>query len=206
MLKITVFLIPILFFASFQNCILRSEKDIALIKLNQQHKEGIKQSAKEFGLDVLENTKLSRNDIEIRFYRFGSSYVLLSQGDLLIKKSVLILKKTDNRWYAKVVRNISQSEKQITEQLNLIDSENLYQKLVNEKITSLFPNKTEEFFEDSTLYAIEIKINDKYDFTYCYVPNEVSEEKDSKQIAKLFNIVAQEFDFADFQAPTNLFE
>ena len=214
MLRIIVFLIPILFLASFQNCILRSDEDIKLEKFNQQYEDNFKKASKKFGLTNLEESSLSRNDIEIRFHRVSSGYIVFEHNDLLINTSILVLKRVDGKWDAKVISNTFETKdnakvyKLITEIPKLSDSDlkNTYQKLTNERIITLTPNQTLEMFGDATLYAIETKINKKYDFTFSYVPNDASEEKDSKQIAKLFNIVAKEFELHYFQAPTHLFE
>lgn len=213
-MRIIVFLIPILFFASFQNCILRSDENIKLEKFNQQYEDNFKKASKKLGLTNLEDSSLSRNDIEIRFHRVSSGYIVFEHNDLSITSSVLVLQRIDNKWNAKIILRPSQT-KDDTKANNLVienivlsdlDLEKTYQKLFSENISFLFQNQSKMLYSDATLYAIETKINNKYDFTFSYVPNEASEEKDSKQIAKLFNIAAKEFELDHFQAPTHLFE
>ncbi|MBX7172562.1 MAG: hypothetical protein K1X72_16460 [Pyrinomonadaceae bacterium] len=209
MLKFLITLFPIFFLLSCQSNISQIKKSIEVEKLNQDRKRQIKTASIDFGLYPLENISLPENDLEIRYYRFGSGYIMPAYNDLIVRKSVLILRRIDSNWSVEIIRDIDEKKvRRISERPNFqqSDLENLYQKLNDENIANLTHNQDGEIYPDATLYAIETNINNDYDFTYSQVPNEAAEEEDSKQIAKLFNIVAKEFEASDFQALARLLE
>ena len=215
MLKFWLILFPIFFLASCQNYVSQVKKSIEIERLNQTRKEGVKATSIDFGLYPLEEIGLPENDLEVRFYRFGGGYIMPTYKELMIRKSVLILRRIDSKWFVEVIRDIEEIKENKSKRVRRIsekpisknsDLENLYQKLSKENIANLIDNQNGELYSDATLYAIETNIDNEYDFTYSYVPNEASEEKDSRQIAKFFNLIANEFEASDFQAPTKLFE
>ena len=209
MLKFLLALFPIFFLISCQSYVSQVKKSIEIEERNQKRKEQVKTASIDFGLYPLENISLPENDLEIRYYRFGSGYIMPAYNDLIDRKSVLILRRIDSNWSVEIIRDIDEKKvRRISERPNLSQSdfENLYQKLNDENIANLIHNKDGEIYPDATLYAIETNINNEYDFTYSQVPNEAAKEKDSKQIAKLFNLIAEEFDASDFQALTRLLE
>lgn len=214
MLKFAILLLPIFFSFSCQTYVSQIKTAYKFEERKLKLKEGINKTSKDFGLIPLANESLPNDDIEIRFYRFGSLAIPVYR-ELGVKKSVLILKRTNSEWSATAIRdtvelkeNSPRIEKRISDELCPATSswENLFQQLVDEEILTVSPDQDEGEYADASFYLIETNINGHYRFAYSQVPNEAAEEKGSKQIAKLFNLVFKEFGASDFQAPTALFE
>lgn len=215
MLRLAILLLPIFFLVSCQTYVSQIKTAYKFEERKLKLKEGINKTSKDFGLIPLTNESLANGYIEIRFYRFGSGYIVPVYKELGVKKSVLILKLINSEWSATAIRdtvelkeNSQRIEKRISEELCPATAswENLFQQLVDEEILTVSPDQDEGIYPDATLYVIETKINQNYRLAYSQIPNEAAEEKGSKQIAKLFNLVFKEFGASDFQAPTKLFE
>lgn len=208
MLRIVILTISIFFLISCQKNIEQIKELNRFEERNNQLKKSIKETSIDFGLVPLADKTVSNGNIEIRFYHFGNSYIMPAYNDLLIKQNVFILKRINSEWSASIIRDtFDVKEKRIIEQVSPISGwDNLFQQLSDKEILTVSPDKDEDYYNDATLYVIETNINHKYQVAYSQVPNEASEEKGSKQIAKLFNLVFKEFGATDFQAPTNLFE
>ncbi|MEK7725436.1 MAG: hypothetical protein AAB336_13870 [Acidobacteriota bacterium] len=208
MLKFAILLVPIFFLVSCESYIPQSKEAKEFEERKKELKESIRKTSIDFGLAPLADKTLSNDDLEIRFNRFGSGYIMPAYNDLLVKQSVFILKRTNSEWSANVIRDtFGLNEKRISEQVSPASGwDNLFQQLSDEDILTVSPDQDEEVYSDATFFLIETNIDQRYRFAYSYIPNEASEEKGSKQVAKLFNLVLKEFDATDFQAPTRLFE
>ena len=214
MLKFATLLVSFFFLFSCQKEISQTKTDYKSGEFKPKEIENVKKASLDFSIPILADAELPRDDIEIRFYRFGNSYILPAYNGLLIAKNVLILKRTNSEWSGTVIRDVDEKQenkakikKRIIEQLKSPKSswESLAQNLVSEDLLTLSYNPNDEF-QDATLYVMETKISGKYHLSYSYTPNEASEIKEESEFAKFFNIVAEEFNFSDFKAPKRLLE
>lgn len=210
MLKSAILLLSIFFLVSCQSYVSQSKEAKEFEEHKQELKEGVKKASNDFGLTPLSDKTLSDGDMEIRFYRFGNSYIKPVYNDLRVNKSVFILKQVNSEWSANIIREMEKSQpsgKRIIEQLYpKSDWEDLFQQLVYEQILTVSPDQDEANYPDATFYLIETNIDHRCRLAFSSVPNEAGKEEGSKQMANLFNIVAKEFDISDFQAPAKLFE
>lgn len=147
-------------------------------------------------------------DLEARFYLFAG-FSFPKYQDRVVNNSVLILKRTNENWSAKIIRDtirLQESEprpkKRISEELNPPTSnwESFWQHLKNEKVLSLSTGEFDGGGADTWLYVIETKVNDEYRFYHFNSPFEACEIIESRQVAKIFNLLAKEFNVADISA------
>ncbi|MEK7725435.1 MAG: hypothetical protein AAB336_13865 [Acidobacteriota bacterium] len=167
-------------------------------------KDRLKKEALSSGLSPLIDSTFPKEDIEIRFYLFPS-YIMPSYKGSAVEKSLFQLKRSGSNWSAKIIRETlckNNSRERITETLNSPKSnwENLWKQLQNGNILTIETGIEDGLDPDTWLYIIETKVDGEYRYFYFWSPNEKSEVKESVQIAKIFNLIAEEFDVSDVKA------
>ena len=173
-------------------------------KHNLQLRDEIKKISKDFRVLTLENQNLSKNDLEVRIWRFSAF------GD---KDLIFILKRTNENWSADLVgRKIA--EKDIEKdnpprkffKSNLgkpkSDWESFWTELVDAEILVL--SEVDEIGNepcpDCWLYILETKINGNYSFVTYHAPEVNKNTYSSKQMIKIINLISDEFSLDAFNA------
>ncbi len=185
----------------------KTEKAERLEKAKKQFRQFIEEVSKDFGVSTLENAEITSENLEVRLWRFSS----FSTQD-----SVLILKRLDNKWFANLIRRtIKMSDldkkkpptKFFREAINNPKSgwKIFWQQLVTEQILTL-PDGDEvgnEVCPDCETFMIEIKVEGKYRVYDYHSPEYFKEIKEAQHIVKIYNLVSDEFDLADFNIQIN---
>lgn len=157
-----------------------------------------------FGLYDLETKQIPKDDIEIRIWQISDLYMSIYK-DLGVKESVFILKRTNEDWSARVLRNtINQKsgiEKQIKTKLDMpqLGWENVWQNLISNELLT-FPDSVSRevvYGTHAGNFITESKVDGIFK-TYQYSGNQ--EVREIQYTARIFNIIAEEFDLEDFQA------
>jgi hypothetical protein len=184
--------------------------------------EFIKGSGAEFGLSDLEKTGISNQDqdFEVRVWQFNSYGMPVFQQAgkkrIGVKKSVFVLKNSSGEWSASVFRHLAVKEKKSLSEKYLetkltepkIGWNEFWRKIVDEEILTL-PNGEDVGVlggTDTSISSIESKFKGIYRF-YEYRGSYHSYDKqegfklirEANQIAKINNLIANEFDISDMR-------
>lgn len=145
---------------------------------------------------------------EIRLYQIHSFFAPAYKG-FAVDNSLIILSRSGSSFSGKAVRNViksasgSKDGKQLLSETLPAPKSNwpaLWQMLENEGV---FVNQTEfgrKVRPDTTLYVIETKTSEATQISYFHTPKSTSANPDEQRIARIFNLIAAEFDFSDVKA------
>ncbi len=170
------------------------------------HKEERKQYLKEFAdlskvsqIPILEKLKISKTDLEIRLWRVSSWWQM----------DIFILRRTNERWSASIQR---QNFRDGTFRLKNISKRRLsepnsgweivLQKLTEQEIFTLpdgFENGGSEPCPDCGGYTIETNRGGEYRFYVYTEPSLESNLRESRQVAKIVNLISDEFNLQDLK-------
>ncbi len=155
-------------------------------------------------LKPLSDAVLPKDSIEIRLYLFAGFYAPIYKG-FAVDDSVLVIKRDNTTWSGKIIRNVIKSnsaEEKLTTSLNQPTSgwENLWQQMQNIGVFAPPTLSENSIKSDSSLFVIESKENEKYNYSYFHIPKESSAIDEEKRIASIFNLIAQEFEISDLKA------
>ena len=127
-----------------------------------------------------------------------------------MRESVFVLNRLNSIWSARVIRNLkikirknkSDIERQLATNLREPKSgwENFWQKLIDEEILTLSTGENDRLGRDTWRYIIETKVKNEHRFFHFWSPSEKDEIEESRQIAKIFNLIAEEFNIPDLKA------
>lgn len=164
---------------------------------------------KTFGLYDLEKRQLVKDDLEIRVWQINSLFMRVYKN-VAVSESVFILKRTNGNWSAEVLRNTvegkSDVEKLIRTKLDAPKSgwENVWRNLVDNELLT-FPDSVSDevdYGTDAMIFITETKVDGIFKI---YENSGGREIRKVRHTAKIFNIIAEEFDLEDFRA-TKRFE
>ncbi len=169
-------------------------------KENRNLKETIVKLAKSSNLSILETTEMPNDDLEARVWRHNG----------WSKMWLFVLKRSNGKWSAdfqeqtldeETGKVIKTSKRKIGKPKS--DWESVWKKLTNEELLTLpsgFENNGWLPCPDCGDVTIETKVNGNYRF-YAYTePYLGSDIRETKQVAKIINIIAEDFNIKEFKA------
>lgn len=169
-------------------------------KENQDLKKIVAKLAKSNKLSILEKTEISDDDLEARIWRHSGWW----------KMWLLVLKRSNGKWSADFQEQIFDEE---TDKIKKTSKrrigepksnwENFWKKLTGEELLTLpsgFENGGSMPCPDCGSVIIETKVGKNYRFYSYTEPVLDSDIRESSQVAKIMNIVADELDVKEFKA------
>jgi hypothetical protein len=167
---------------------------------NQDLKEELSKLAKSNKLPVLEKTEMPNDDLEARIWRHSGWWQMW----------LLVLKRSNGKWSANFQEQTFDEETDKVKKTSKrrigapqTDWENVWKKMTNEELLTLpsgFENNGWLPCPDCGNVIIETKVGENYRF-YAYTePVLDSDIQETRRVAKIMNIVAEEFDIKEFKA------
>jgi len=168
-------------------------------KYKQQLRKEIVELSKTCQLPILEKSIKSKEDLEVRVWRNSAWW----------KTWTFILKRSSQKWSADFQTQIfevgTRKLKKISKR-KLIEPksgwENFWQQISNEEILTLldgFKNGGNDPCPDCGAIIIETNIGGDYRFYKYTEPSSQSELRETRQVAKISEIIAEEFNLPDFK-------
>ena len=172
-------------------------------KFNKKVAERLRNKAGDFSLKPLATSSLGKDDMEIRLYVFPGYYGPIYKG-FSVEESVFVIKKINSVWTAEGIRKVNKTKKVETETEKYAEPksgwDNLWQKLESNNIVNLRSDEKESGGRDIWFYAIETRVNGKYQYTYYHSPRKKAPAKEEQDFANIFALIADEFGATDFQS------
>jgi hypothetical protein len=168
-------------------------------KNNQELKAALAKLAKLNKLSILEKTVIPNDDLEVRIWRHSGWWEMW----------LLVLKRSNGKWSADFQEQIFDEESNKIKKTSKrkigevkLGWENVWKRLTDEGLLTLpsgFENKGWIPCPDCGSVRIETKVGESYRF-YSYVePVLDSDVRETRQVAKIINIIAEEFNIKEFE-------
>lgn len=145
---------------------------------------------------------------EVRLYQIHSFFAPPYKG-FAVDNSLIILTRSGSSFSGRAIRKVIKSSsgskdgKQLLSETLPAPKSNwpaLWQMLENEGV---FVNQTEfgrKVRPDTTLFVIETRTSEVTQISYFHTPKSTSTNPDEQRIARIFNLIAAEFEFSDVKA------
>ncbi len=165
----------------------------------QKSRKHLIESSKISRLSILEKSRIPKDDLEVRVWQDSGWW----------NANIFILKRSSGKWMANLQKQTYQEDtlklKSISKRkLNEPKSgwKNVWEKLVAEEILILpdgFENGGAIPCPDCGSYSIETNVSGNYRFCLYTTPRSQSDLREKRQIAKIADIIAEEFNLPNFK-------
>ncbi len=166
---------------------------------NQDLKGELAKLAKSNKLSILEKTQMPKDDLEARIWRHSGWWEMW----------LLVLKRSNGKWSADFQEQIFDKETDKIKKTSkrrigetILDWESVWKKMTDEELLTLpsgFENGGSMPCPDCGNVIIEIKVGENYRFYAYTAPFLDGDLRETRQVAKIMNIIAEEFRVKEFK-------